>query len=75
MVKKNPPFSNRSTLMSLIVLGDLGKGGFSEETIKGNDPGLRQPLGKRECKWMETSSRLKMMVTFHLRRMASVAVT
>ena len=61
-------------LTSIFMLGGLGKGGFSDQTIKGDDSGLGRPLGKRKCKWMETFSRLERRIIFQLRGMISWAI-
>lgn len=54
-------------LTSIFMLGGLGKGGFSDQTIKGDGSGLGRPLRKRKCKWMETFSRLERRIIFQLR--------
>ena len=54
-------------LISVFILDGLGKGGFSDQTIKGDDSGLGRPLRKRKYKWMETFSRLERRIIFQLR--------
>lgn len=55
-------------------MGDLGKEGFLEQTVNGNDAGLERPLVKRKCKWMETFLGLEIIIIFHPRRTVSLAI-